>query len=643
MDNLSRDRIQLLTDFKELKKQLNVPKDLRKEAKTGFTNEQAVRVYLFEKAGYETPGLSKTDKADLINSVETNGVLKAFADQIFSVTKGDGYAKPGESWLTGTITTDLLDLINTGKRSKYLEEWQNNVDQIYSKQNLNKLEAIYGTKYREALENILTRMKSGKNRLTGGNRLSNQMLDYVNGSNAAIMFFNVRSAALQMISNINYVNWSFNNPLKAGAAVANQPQYWKDVTKLLNSDYLMDRRNGLKLNINESEIADAASTSKNKFKAGIQYILQKGYLPTQYADSFAIATGGATFYRNRIKDLIKNEGKTLAEAEKQALIEWRQVSEESQQSSDPSRISSQQASDAGRLILMFANTPMQYARMQKRAFQDLKNGRGDAKANISKIIYYGFVQNMIFNGLQNALFKIAADEDQTFENNGKAINRTVNGMLDGLLRGIGIGGASISVAKNFLLDIYERSNRSRPEYVDAAWKLTQFSPPISSKISKIKQAAYAFDNKKMREEIYSKGFSLDNPATMSGAKVVSATTNVPLDRLLQKYDNIDAALAEDTETWQSIAMMAGWPEWQIKAKPEAGPMTEEQKEERKLNRYEEKYKAADGSTDFETLKKLNKEQQIKMLKDLGYGSQDLRKAKKEADRIELIIEANKEQ
>jgi shikimate kinase len=319
MDNLSRDRVQLLTDFKALKKELNVPKDLRKEAKTGFTKEQAVRVYLFEKAGFGKEldkTLSQTDKADLLKVVESDATLKTFAEQIFNVTKGDGYSKPGENWLVGTITTDLLDLINTGKRSKYLEEWQSNVDQIYSKQNLNKLEAIYGTKYREALENILARMKAGKNRLAGGNRLSNQMLDYVNGSNAAIMFFNVRSAALQMISNINYVNWSFNNPLKAGAAVANQPQYWKDVVKLLNSDYLMDRRNGLKLNINESEIADAASTSKNKFKAGIQYILQKGYLPTQYADSFAIASGGATYYRNRINDLIKNEGKTLVEAEK---------------------------------------------------------------------------------------------------------------------------------------------------------------------------------------------------------------------------------------------------------------------------------------------------------------------------------------
>ena len=563
MDNLSRDRVQLMADFKELKKQLDVPKDLRKTNESGFTNEQAVRVYLFEKTGSDMTksGLSKTDKAELLDIVNNDGKLKAFADQILTVTKGDGYAKPGDSWLAGTITTDLIDLLNTTKRGKYLEEWKQNVSEIYSKENLNKLEAIYGTKYREALENSLARMKSGKNRLLGGNRLSNQMLDYINGSNAAIMFFNMRSAVLQTISSINYVNWSFNNPLRAGKALANQPQFWKDVKTLLNSNYLMDRRNGLKLNINESEIADAAATSKNKFKAGIQYILQKGYLPTQFADSFAIASGGATFYRNRINDLTK-KGVELKQAEEQALLEWRQISEESQQSANPSKISQQQASDAGRLILMFANTPMQYARMMKRAGQDLINKRGDAKTNISKIAYYGFVQNLLFNGLQNALFKMGFDE--TDEVDEKGIYRTANGMLDGILRGTGIGGAAVSVGKNFLMDVYERSNRDRPEYVDAAWKLTQFSPPLGSKISKIKQAAYAFDNKKMREEIYSKGFSLDNPAMMSGAKTISATTNVPLDRLLQKYNNIDAALAEDAELWERIAMLGGWPEWQIK-------------------------------------------------------------------------------
>jgi superfamily I DNA/RNA helicase len=55
----------------------------------------------------------------------------------------------------------------------------------------------------------------------------------------------------------------------------------------------------------------------------------------------------------------------------------------------PDRISMQQAGPLGRLVLAFANTPAQYARLIKKATSDLKNGRGDAKTNISKIIYYG--------------------------------------------------------------------------------------------------------------------------------------------------------------------------------------------------------------------------------------------------------------
>ena len=63
----------------------------------------------------------------------------------------------------------------------------------------------------------------------------------------------------------------------------------------------------------------------------------------------------------------------------------------------------QQASAAGRVILAFGNTPMQYGRLMKKAFLDLKNGRGDAKSNVSKIVYYAVIQNIIFNAIQNAL------------------------------------------------------------------------------------------------------------------------------------------------------------------------------------------------------------------------------------------------
>ena len=218
-----------MNDFKNLKKELNVPKNLRKKNSTGMTNEQAVRVFLFTSMGYDVPGLSKTDLKELTEVVAKDPQLLTFAEQILTITKGDGYAAPKPTWLTGTITTDLIDLINTEKRAKYLSEWQQNVDAIYTKENLNKLEALYGTKYREALEGILKRMKSGRNRLDTGNRLSNQILDYINGSIGTIMFFNTRSAVLQTISSINFINWSFNNPLKAGKAFPSHDQKFSKV------------------------------------------------------------------------------------------------------------------------------------------------------------------------------------------------------------------------------------------------------------------------------------------------------------------------------------------------------------------------------------------------------------------------------
>ena len=167
-ENMSMSRINLMNDFKQLKKSLDVPSDLRKTNDSGFTNEQAVRVHLFTAMGYEVPGLSKRDLKQLNETVEGNSKLKTFSEQILSITKGDGYSLPKENWLAGTITTDLIDLINTEKRSKYLADWQQTVDVVYSKENLNKLEALYGTKYRESLENILSRMKTGTNRTHSG-------------------------------------------------------------------------------------------------------------------------------------------------------------------------------------------------------------------------------------------------------------------------------------------------------------------------------------------------------------------------------------------------------------------------------------------------------------------------------------------
>ena len=105
---------------------------------------------------------------------------------------------------------------------------------------MNKIEAIHGRHYREALENILFRMESGTNRLTGkGNTHVNRWYDWINGSVGATMFWNVRSAVLQTISTVNFTNWAENNPLAQARAFANQPQFWKDFMFIMNSSQSM--------------------------------------------------------------------------------------------------------------------------------------------------------------------------------------------------------------------------------------------------------------------------------------------------------------------------------------------------------------------------------------------------------------------
>ena len=560
MSAIAKERIALTSAYKAIVKTLKIaPKNLRKKIEgEEFTREQAIRVYMWNKDGTEIPNLNPENAARLVKYIENDKKLKDFANQLLSL-QPEGLATPSKDWTATSIDQDLLASLNTTKRKKYLEEWQENVDIIFSNENLNKLQAIYGKPYRIALENILNRMEIGRNRSYGGDALTARLTDWISNSVGAIMFFNTRSAVLQTISSINFINWSDNNLLAAAGAFANQKQYWSDFTKLMNSDFLKDRRGGLKINVNESDIAEMAATSKNKAKGVISGLLKLGFLPTQIADSFAIASGGSTFYRNRIKSLMK-EGMPKAEAEQQAMQDFSETAEESQQSSRPDRISQQQAGPLGRMILAFANTPAQYARLTKKAILDLKNRRGDAKANISKIIYYGVAQNIIFTALQQALFATLFDDEEEEKESDKYI-KGANSMLDSFLRGIGFAGAAVSVGKNIALKIAEQSEKKNPKYEDAALKLLDISPPISSKVSKLRSAGRIFSwNKK---DIREKGLSYDNPANEAIGKIISATTNIPVDRAIQKADNIQNALAEDTDTWQRIALLAGWKDWEL--------------------------------------------------------------------------------
>ena len=628
-------KISAANDFKALKNKLKtLPKTLSKQTGIGkFTYSHAVRVAAWTKQGMDIPGLSKRDVKELVDFVNKDAKLRVFTDELINIQKGKEYPKPGKTWLGGNITTDIIGGINKVNRAEYQQEWRENLDIIFSEDNMNKMEAAYGTRWREAMEDSIRRMKSGSNRPIGGNRVTEGLLNWLNNSVGAVMFLNTRSALLQTISAVNFINLSDNNIVKAGVAFANQKQFWGDFMTLMNSDYLVERRNGLKINVSESEIADAVKEAQNKPKAAIAFLLSKGFVMTRFADSFAIASGGSTFYRNRVNKYVK-EGVEQSVAEKQAFEDFKAIAETSQQSSSPSKISQQQASAAGRVILAWANTPMQYARIQKRAGQDLINGRGDWKTNVSKIVYYGAIQNLIFNALQSAAFALGfGDDDEEDEVKAKKKEEKaytiLNGMIDSQLKGLGIFGAASVAMKNTLMTLYKEHNKKGSKYENAVEDLEGFSPPLGSKIGKITGGLRSFSwNKK---DIKEKGFSLDNPAYIAGAQVVTGLTNIPFDRVMKKINNIRGIVNERSALWQKVALGLGWSTWDVDLGYYGGFDKEEPltpKQQLKL--------------EVDTMKKdTNKPDQVKTLLDFGLTKKQIRELRNENNRVKKILELQK--
>jgi len=432
-------------------------------------------------------------------------------------------------------------------------------------------------------------------------------MNWINGSTAAIMFFNTRSALLQTISAINFINWNDNNPYMAGKAFLNQKQYWADFAMIINSDKLKERRSGLKADVTQAEIANAANSAKNKFNGVISYLQKIGFTPTQAADSFSIAVSGATFYRNRVNTYLK-AGNTVQEAEEKAFNDFSIITDQSMQSADPMYVSKQQTTALGRIILAFGNTPMQYNRLIKKATLDLANRRGDWKTNVSKIVYYGALQNLLFSALQSALFiplgyddedepdtsKMTKEELKAYEKLKKKqedkVTNMINGMADTLLRGSGVYGAAIATVKNTVMEYFKQEEKEM--FADHAYTvlaLTSVSPPISSKARKLYGSIRI--SKFEKDVIAERGWEVTRDGKLNLApnyrilgNVTVATTNLPLDRVVEKVNNMAEVMDSRNTKLQRGALALGWKDWELNVKNEEN---ETIKETAKAKRKEE--------------------------------------------------------
>jgi hypothetical protein len=596
--SIKKEYKKLLNDFPTVKNKLE-----KLTPDKQFTYDQAVRVYLWNKSNIEIPGIDRKTKNKLVYFVKTDSDLLKFAESLSLAARQSGkWMDPSTTWDSETIISDLHNITEGSGRKAWLSEFIENADSIFSPENLNKVQSIYGTNVRIALEDSLYRMKNGKSRPEGTDNLTNKWMNWINGSTAAIMFFNTRSALLQTISAINYLNWTDNNVWTSAKAFANQKQYWSDFAMIINSDKMKERRSGLKADVTQAEIANAANSTKSKALGVLSYLQKIGFTPTQAADSFSIAIGGAAFYRNRVKTYqseytgLDADGNlkrkyTDKEAEDKAWVDFSNITDQSMQSADPLYVSKQQTTSLGRLVLAFGNTPMQYNRLIKKAALDIANKRGNFGTNISKIIYYGALQNFIFSALQAALFLPFEDEKDEEElaamskEDRKAYEKLIkkqndktigiaNGMVDTVLRGSGITGALISTIKNTIIEYNKQEEREMfADHAQTLLTASGISPSISSKARKVYGIIRM--NKFEKDVIAERGWEVTRDGRLNlspnyniAGNAVVATTNIPLDRLVEKVNNVAEALDSRNNKIQRIALSLGWKPWELNVKNE---------------------------------------------------------------------------
>jgi len=568
-------RQSVANDYKALNKQFeDVKSKLTKKTPDGdFTFQDAIRIYLWDKHGHKIPGLSETDQTKLAELVMSDPQLQAYAETLNVISKQETYVNPTDGWNGGDIRMDLDDATGRIGRKEFFSEFIENADIIFSEENLNKIEAGYGKDLRESLEDILYRIQTGRNRPSGQNAQVNKLMNYLNGSVGTVMFFNMRSALLQQMSIVNYINFADNNVFAAAKAFANQKQYWSDWSFIFNSDMLKQRRGGIQTDVNGAELAASLRNSKDVSRKLISKLLELGFLPTQIGDNIAIATGGASYYRNRINTYLK-QGLSQKEAEAKAFTDFQDITQSTQQSARPDMVSKQQASVIGKVILNFQNVTSQFNRLGKKAFQDIYNRRITKPnstqmqsdiSNASRITYYFAVQNLIFYTLQTALFAMMFDDEEEDNNNLflKKKERLINGSIDSVLRGTGLIGGVVATLKNVAIAFArQRDVKYNPDESAVMLEALNLSPVLGIKGRKIVNAEKTLNyNKKVIDEMET--FDIDNPQWSAVTNYTEALTNVPLNRLYNKTQNVRQALNNEHAAWERTLMFLGWSQYNL--------------------------------------------------------------------------------
>jgi len=184
-------------------------------------------------------------------------------------------------------------------------------------------------------------------------------------------------------------------------------------------------------------------------------------------------------------------------------------------------------------------------------------------SNLSRILYYGAAQNLIFYGLQTALFAVMFGDDEDEEAFLKKKERVINGSIDTILRGSGIYGVAISTLKNMFIKFMEQREADYNKDESAVLlELANFSPVVGIKLRRIVNAEKTINyNGRVIEEMET--MDIDNPAWSAVTNYTQSLTGAPVNKIYQKTINLRNAADSEYTALQRALFLSGYTTWSL--------------------------------------------------------------------------------
>ena len=492
------------------------------------------------------PVTAKADETvDTIEHLDSN--------EFYNPTAMDGRLKErtgqGEMDIDNSnLDSDFDSYLRGPMRTLSFLDFAKNASDFFGAKEFKAMKAINGDTWARSMKDSLARIISGKRTIGIKNPIVKSLDKWINYSVGGIMFLNTRSAVLQLLSTANF---AVDNPSLTFNGMRAPKALKDDVARMIaGSPWLKNRAKG-KTELALDEIADKGSQNP------LDKLLSFGYELTKFGDRSAITLGGVPFATGLYMEGL-NKGLSKEQALQEAYEQFVAKAEESQQSTRAERLGSEQATPIGKLILSFANTPMQYNRKMSRALKDLAGLRGvntaEAKARKAQagreLLYYGALQNVMFTSLQKIAF--AGFGLDSGEEDERRLG-WINSMFNTLLRGSGLIGAMAAAIKDGLIAAYQGD--------DVVTSALNFSPGIATKLRNFKVAAN-------QKAIYPKSelmSDVDRKTAEAIYRTSAAVTGLglPADKALKLIEQMSDIAASDLNTIEKAFRVAGWERYQL--------------------------------------------------------------------------------